>query len=100
MVRIKIYFFYHFASPELIFTAEKLEAYCCFLELFEVCELLSADHRWMQKVLTSKQLDDGVLTDMSALEATKLRDILCRTLYSRLFTWLINKINDSIKVSF
>ncbi|XP_019763292.2 unconventional myosin-Ib [Dendroctonus ponderosae] len=66
-------------------------------ELFEVCELLSADHRWIQRVLTSKQLDDGVLTDMSALEATRLRDILCRTLYSRLFTWLINKINDSIK---
>lgn len=74
-------------------------AWFLIVELFEVCELLSADHRWIQIILTSKQVEEGVLTDLSAVEATKIRDTLCRTLYSRLFTWLINKINESIKVS-
>lgn len=67
------------------------------LELFEICELLGAEHRWLQRALTSRQIDDGILTDLNAIEASKIRDILCKTLYSRLFTWLINKINDMIK---
>lgn len=37
------------------------------------------------------------MTDLSAADASRVRDILCRTLYSRLFTWLIYKINEVIK---
>ncbi|XP_063930760.1 unconventional myosin-Ib [Zophobas morio] len=66
-------------------------------ELFEICELLGAEHRWLQRALTSRQIEDGILTDLSAYEASKARDNLCRTLYSRLFTWLINKINEILK---
>ncbi|XP_060526274.1 unconventional myosin-Ib-like isoform X1 [Cylas formicarius] len=66
-------------------------------ELFEICELLSAEHKWIQRVLTSKHIEEGILADLSALEAGKIRDTLCRTLYSRLFTWLINRINELIK---
>ncbi|RZC34920.1 unconventional myosin-Ia, partial [Asbolus verrucosus] len=66
-------------------------------ELFEICELFGAEHRWLQRALTSRQIEDGILTDLNVYEASKIRDVLCRTLYSRLFTWLINKINDILK---
>jgi len=34
---------------------------------------------------------------MDARQAAINRNTLCRTLYSRLFTWLVNKINESLK---
>lgn len=42
--------------------------------------------------------DDFVMTDLSAAEATTGRDTLCKALYYRLFTWIINSINERIKV--
>lgn len=44
--------------------------------------------------------DDFVMTDLSAVEATAGRDGLCKALYYRLFTWIINSINEKIKVRF
>ena len=32
-------------------------------------------------------------------QATYARDALCKAIYARLFTWLVGKINDSIRVS-
>lgn len=66
-------------------------------ELFEICELLGAEPRWLQRALTSRLYEDGIIMDLNTSEASKSRDILCRTLYSRLFTWLINDINDVLK---
>ncbi|XP_057666358.1 unconventional myosin-Ib isoform X2 [Diorhabda carinulata] len=66
-------------------------------ELFEICELLGAEPRWLRRALTTHQIDESIMTDLNAVDASKIRDTLCRTLYSRLFTWLINKINDVIK---
>lgn len=68
-------------------------------ELYDVCELLGLEPRWLQTVLTSRQIEDGISTDLNASEATRFKNGLCRALYSRLFTWLINKINCFMKVS-
>lgn len=42
--------------------------------------------------------DDFIMTDLSSSEATAGRDALCKALYYRLFTWIINSINERIKV--
>lgn len=36
-------------------------------------------------------------SELDARQATACRNSLCRTMYSRLFTWLINRINDLLK---
>lgn len=36
-------------------------------------------------------------SELDARQAISCRNTLCRTMYSRLFTWLINKINDLLK---
>lgn len=35
--------------------------------------------------------------ELDARQAANARNTLCRTLYGRLFTWLVNKINEILK---
>jgi len=46
----------------------------------------------------SEATKNDVMADLSAAEATAARDALCRVLYARLFTWIVNSINERIKV--
>ena len=41
---------------------------------------------------------DTLVSDLSAGEAATARDALCRTMYSRLFTLIVARINEAIKV--
>lgn len=52
--------------------------------------LTKADHNWRYADSES---------DLDAISGSRIRDTLCRTIYGRLFTWIVGKINESLKVS-
>ena len=64
-------------------------------------QLLRVEPRSLRSCLLSRFQElgpDSLMTDLSASEAGSTRDTLCRTLYSRLFTYVVSRINESIKV--
>ncbi|XP_073815090.1 myosin 95E [Musca autumnalis] len=70
-------------------------------EVQETAHLLNLEAQILINCLTracssNSSLED-VGCDLDARQASMIRNTLCRTLYSRLFTWLVNKINDSLK---
>jgi len=71
-------------------------------ELYDVGHLLKADNCSLRSVLLSKYVEinnESLVSDLSSVEAENIRDSLCRTLYSRLFTYVVTRINESIKVT-
>ena len=71
-------------------------------ELYDVSQLLKTDVSSLRRALLSKFVelsDECLMCDVSSEEARHISSALCRTLYSRLFTYLVSRINDSIKVS-
>ena len=73
-------------------------------ELYDVCELLQGEFGSLKSGLTSRSIEskasDYLVTDLSSGEASSYRDVLCKTLYGRLFTWMVNRINETIKVRY
>lgn len=71
-------------------------------ELMEIAQLLDMDAEVLLIALTRSQVEFGGdvdnWTELDAVTATANKNLLCRTLYGRLFAWLANRVNEALKV--
>lgn len=72
-----------------------------FLEIHDIAQLLDIDEQILMNCLTKSgsswlQLENG--SELDAMNAALISKALCRTLYHRLFTFVVSRINESLKV--